>query len=777
MSRARDFEEPTLPAVTPSTASVPSLAPSMPPNLGGRYEILGLLGMGGMGAVYRAHDRELGEVVALKMLRPELGFDPDALAQFRKEVRLARRVTHRNVGRTYDLGEADGHRFLTMELVSGESLSDLLDRERVLPAARTMQIAADICEGLAAAHAAGVIHRDLKPANVMLAHDGRIVVMDFGIASAVGESEESWMRTAGTPAYMAPEQVQALDDVDGSVDQYALGTMMYEMLTGALPFEGHTLAAVAARLSTPPPDPRLRAPGLPDALADVVMRCLACRREDRFPSIADLGAVLGPMALSQSAAMEAAGAHARRRAARGTAIAVLPLGGRGEGEYLAQGFTDELVDVLSSIAGLRVRSRGAVAAIDVEHVDPRDAGRQLGVIAVVHGTLREEGKSFRVSLRLTTVEDGFQIWSRRLSGAKGDLLRSVDDAAADIAEALGVLRPATRAVLRDAETVDLYLRGRQEYFQFVPAANARAIELLRLAAERSPHDPVVLSAYCLALVRQLGIDRSGAMTYERARAAASAAAQAAPDMPEPQIALASVALHAGEAVAAAVRLGEVLGAGVVSADAHELAARVLFEAGALDEAARQMENALHQEPRLEGLDYVALRSRALAGDWEDAERALLGPVDRRSAFNYWASRLRLAFWRGEPSWIEGVDFQRAAGLGDGERLLASRCAVMLRERRSVPEVVDQLARACASKKLTPRARSFYQQLRAEVCAYLGDEDGAADAIRASAEAGLFDAPWLLGCPILAHVRDRADLREARATVALRARQVRQALGA
>jgi hypothetical protein len=215
----------------------------------------------------------------------------------------------------------------------------------------------------------------------------------------------------------------------------------------------------------------------------------------------------------------------------------------------------------------------------------------------------------------------------------------------------------------------------------------------------------------------------------------------------------------------------------MSADAHELAARMLFEAGALDEAARQMENALHQEPRLEGLDYVALRSRALAGDWEDAERVLLGPVDRRSAFNYWASRLRLGFWRGDPSWIEGIDLAHAEGLGEPERLLAARSALMLREKRSVPEVAQQLERACVSKKLTPRVHAFYRQLRAEVCAYLGDDDGAAAAIRASVEAGLFDTLWLEGCPILARVRDRADVADAAATVALRAHQVREALGA
>jgi serine/threonine-protein kinase len=147
-----------------------------------RYEILGFLGAGGMGAVYRVRDGELGEDVALKLLRADLTREPDALERFRDEVRLARRVTHRNVARTYDIGEHQGQRFLTMELVDGRSLASLLAERGALPAGEVVAVAVEICAGLAAAHRVGVVHHDLKPENVMVARDGRIIITDFGIA-------------------------------------------------------------------------------------------------------------------------------------------------------------------------------------------------------------------------------------------------------------------------------------------------------------------------------------------------------------------------------------------------------------------------------------------------------------------------------------------------------------------------------------------------------------------------------------------------------------------
>ena len=204
-------DEATLAAEGIASTATPSGA--TPALVGGRYTILGLVGVGGMGSVYRARDAELDEVVALKVLRKELVEMPGMLERFRQEVKLARRVTHRNIARTFDIGEHEGEKFLTMEYVDGESLAELCG-DGPIPLERVVGLSRDICAGRSAAHAAGGVHRDLKPDNVLVGKDGRLVITDFGIARALREGDDVVKtngRPIGTPAYMAPEQVQGGD--------------------------------------------------------------------------------------------------------------------------------------------------------------------------------------------------------------------------------------------------------------------------------------------------------------------------------------------------------------------------------------------------------------------------------------------------------------------------------------------------------------------------------------------------------------------------------------
>ena len=277
----------------------------------GRYQIEQLLGRGGMGTVYRALDVMVGDVVALKILDATVTAAKE-LEWFRREVRLARRITHPNVARTHDMGEQNGAHYITMEFVEGTTLQELLRardaedkdaegrrRRQALDAGRAARIAWAVSEGLVAAHAAGVVHRDLKPANVLIERSGRVVLTDFGIARALSD-EAMGARTqgvVGTPLYMAPEQLTGAQ-VDVRADLYALGLMLFEMLTGQLPFAGETaLAAALARLTQPAPDPRsvrLHDPSglvkqvVPDALAELVLRCLAQKPDDRPASAAEV---------------------------------------------------------------------------------------------------------------------------------------------------------------------------------------------------------------------------------------------------------------------------------------------------------------------------------------------------------------------------------------------------------------------------------------------------------------------------------------------------------
>ena len=284
-------------AATPVTAAEPpSRAPSrgrfVPGTLlGGRYRVVALLGAGGMGEVYRAEDLRLGQTVALKLLPPRVAGDPVFLQRFRDEVRLAREVTHPNVCRVHDLGEADGLTFLTMEFVDGEDLASLLRRIGRLPPDKGLDIARQLCAGVAAAHARGILHRDLKPANVMLDGRGRVRIMDFGLARIADAIERDDV-ASGTPAYMAPEQALGRA-VTVRSDLYALGLILYEVFTGRAAFVATTRdATLRAHLESSPQAPSQLVAGLEPAVERAILRCLEKDPRSRPESAAALAASL-----------------------------------------------------------------------------------------------------------------------------------------------------------------------------------------------------------------------------------------------------------------------------------------------------------------------------------------------------------------------------------------------------------------------------------------------------------------------------------------------------
>jgi HAMP domain-containing protein/predicted Ser/Thr protein kinase len=258
-----------------------------------RYEVKEILGAGGMGVVYRAFDRELQEPVAIKTLRPEaMAGESVALERFKQEIRLARRIAHRNVVRTYDLGEINGVYYLTMEYVEGTSLKQLITARGRLPVPVTLTIGKQLCRALEVAHAEGVIHRDVKPQNMVVEPSGFLKVMDFGIARLVNPPKGKGLTEAGvsigTPDYMSPEQLSGAE-VDARGDLYAAGVVLFECVTGRVPFEAETTwALVAKQLEEPPPDPRTLNGEVPDTLARVILRAMAKEPADRFQTAAQL---------------------------------------------------------------------------------------------------------------------------------------------------------------------------------------------------------------------------------------------------------------------------------------------------------------------------------------------------------------------------------------------------------------------------------------------------------------------------------------------------------
>jgi serine/threonine-protein kinase len=263
--------------------------------LANRYEVKKVLGAGGMGMVYKALDKELGETVAIKTLRPEfMESDPTALDRFRSEIRLARRISHRNVVRTHDIGEVEGLYYITMEFVEGSSLKDLIVSRGRLPAAAVVSIGKQLCRALEVAHEAGVIHRDIKPQNMVVEADGTVKVMDFGIARLQARSDGHTQAgmVVGTPEYMSPEQLRG-DELDGRSDLYSAGVVLYESLTGKLPLSADTPASLIGKVLTEVPQaPRASVAEVSPLLSDAIMRALEKDRENRPRTALEFLAIL-----------------------------------------------------------------------------------------------------------------------------------------------------------------------------------------------------------------------------------------------------------------------------------------------------------------------------------------------------------------------------------------------------------------------------------------------------------------------------------------------------
>src|SRR6202051_2725650 len=269
--------------------------------LAGRYEILKMLGEGGMGTVYKAKDRELDRLVALKVIRPEYANHPETIRRFKQELILARQVTHRNVIRIFDLGIADSFKFITMDYVEGRDLSKILSDKGKFLVNDGCEIVRQICSGLEAAHSEGVVHRDLKPQNIMLDAQGRVFLMDFGLARSmelVGMTRTGAL--IGTPAYMSPEQAKG-EKVDARTDLFSLGVIFYELLTGTLPYQAESMMATLIKRAKEPPVPPIQVErSIPPATNDIIMKCLQIKLERRYQQASEILSDLGFTSATQS---------------------------------------------------------------------------------------------------------------------------------------------------------------------------------------------------------------------------------------------------------------------------------------------------------------------------------------------------------------------------------------------------------------------------------------------------------------------------------------------
>lgn len=466
--------------------------PEIAAALGDRYTIERELGRGGMATVYLAEEKKHGRKVAIKVLRGEISA---ALGteRFLREIGIAARLAHPHIVPLIDSGEAGGLLYYVQPHVPGGSLRDRLLATRQLPVKEAVRIAQEIGAGLDFAHRKGFVHRDVKPENILFA-DGHAVLADFGVARACSDAEAESAAggsvtevgfAVGTPEYMSPEQASGEQDLGPASDVYSLACVVYEMLAGEPPFHGASSRATIAKQVTEAPRPlRGLRPEVPLAVDRAIRRGLEKDPAQRFSSAAEFVAALKTR--------EGAGQF---RATATRSIAVLPFVNASpdpENEYLSDGITDELIDALAKIDGLRVSSRTSVFALKGKPLDVRAVGALLGASVVLEGTVRRAGDRLRITAQLTSADDGRLLWSQRYDRQLVDVFAIEDELAATIVTTLRATMFAElsehvpRRYTQNIQAYGLYLKGRYEWNKRSREGVAEAIRYFELAIAEDP---------------------------------------------------------------------------------------------------------------------------------------------------------------------------------------------------------------------------------------------------------------------------------------------------
>jgi serine/threonine-protein kinase len=672
------------------------------------FRVLAPLAQGGMGVLYRAEDMRLERAVALKLPLATAHLDRSVKERFLHEARLAGALDHPNLCSIYEAGETDdGHLFYAMPLYPGETLRARLSREGALPVAEALRIAKQIAHGLGAAHQAGIVHRDLKPANVMVLPDGAVKILDFGLARANDLSLTTSRAALGTVAYMAPEQVQGRS-LDGRADLFALGVLLYEMLTGSRPFPGDEAVAIMhAILHTEPlPASALRR-DIPADLDDVVRTLLSKVPSERYASAEDVSTAV---ALIQLGAPSASRVSSPERAARtprpwtrpiavavavvavialgawlisrGTAsphaarsVAVVPFrdsSDAADGGYIAVGLSDAIATELSRLRGVIVPGYLSTSTYRATSRTEREIANALEVSAVVTGTLRRSGDRAQVMIRLFDTTSNRALAAQRYDRPLTELLDVQRAATREIVATLGIaVTPAERVVLDRAPTTnprayDWYLRGRdielqalsRKFMATIPADGLRlAQSFYSRARDLDPSFAIARARLATTLMR-------GAMTYdstearrEHARLEAETALRLQPGLAEAHAALASYWGYRGRDPAKAIVEAELALAGAPnSGELHVNLGNCYVAVGRWEDAVAAFERAMRVDARNpDAPTYAALTLLRLRRD-EQAMRAFdraieLAPDNHMVRVIKGHTYLR---WRGTPDSLAAV---------------------------------------------------------------------------------------------------------------------------
>ena len=606
------------------------------------YDIVRPLGQGGMGVVYEAEDSRLGRRVAVKFLPPNLAREPQSLERFQREARAASALNHPNICTVYAIEEHEREHFIVMELLDGESLAERLAK-KPFDIAPLLDVAIQMADGLEAAHAKGIVHRDIKPGNLFINARGQLKILDFGLAkfdlepapgadgmaeTQIGHNARTLPGTAmGTVSYMSPEQARG-QATDARTDLFSVGTVLYQMATGVLPFDGDTQAVVYEAILNRDPTPvRQLNPTVPAEFARLLEKALEKDRTVRYQTATDLKADLirlrRDLDSGRKRAAEGSGKDTTDKPSAERSVAVMyfeNLSGAKEDEYFRDGITEDIITELTKIKGLKVFSRPTVLAYRDKPVTPAQIGQQLGARYALSGTVRRAGQRLRISAQLVDTRTDFPLWSERYDRELQDIFELQDEIAHKIADALRVtLTPQEQADLaakptESLQAYDLYLRGKSYARRLTRQDLEFALQMFENAVAIDPKFALVYAAMANTCAQHhYNYGREGEW-IDKAKAAAEKAAALQPLMPEAYVARAWVAYASGQHDDAIWMVRQAIDRKRDCEGAYYLLGRALFTAGRHQEVADITDAALEASGEDYNIYVPIMNSLGVLGD-------------------------------------------------------------------------------------------------------------------------------------------------------------------